>query len=65
MESINWEQRRYELAKETMGAMVSNDILLKVLAQKGSDCNMDWKETLSQNAIELADEMINQLRKNK
>lgn len=63
MEKINWELRRYELAKAAMGAMVCNDILLKTLAQKADNCGEIWSKTLSGNAIDLADEMIKQLRK--
>jgi len=65
MEKINWEKRRYELAKEAMGAMMTNDRLLNVIAQKAIKCNRDWTETLSDNAIDLADEMIKQLRDSK
>ena len=64
MEAINWEKRRYELAKAAMGAMVTNDMLLKTNAQKADECHQDWKQTLSSNAIYLADEMLKQLRKN-
>ena len=63
MDKVNWEQRRYELAKEAMGAMVSNHILLKTIAQTAEDFGEDWKITLTDNAIYLADQMIKQLKR--
>ena len=63
MGKINWEKRRYELVKAAMSAMIINDRLLKVIAQKAIGCNQDWTETLSDNCLDLAEEMIKQLRK--
>lgn len=56
---INWEQRRYEIAKEAINAILSN-----------SRCALDYnkgyyKKDVVGNALSYADELIKELKTNK
>ena len=63
MEKINWEQRRYELAKEAMQGFMNNSEWIKTL-QVPDDFD-DFKARVCEGAVEFADEMIKQLRDSK
>lgn len=54
--TIDWEQRRYELAKEAMGGILSNPKW-----DKASDLGF-YKSNVVGNAISYADYMIEQLK---
>lgn len=58
---INWEQRRYEVAKDAMVAMLSNPA---ILSQIHSDGTLAWKSAkpLVRVAVENADFLINELK---
>lgn len=63
MEKINWEKRRYELAKEAMQGFMNNSEWIKTL-QVPDDFD-DFKVRVCEGAVEFADEMIKQLRDSK
>ena len=62
--NIDWEQRRYELAKEAMTAIMSNECFYKQVldegAEKGERCIM---KSISKASIEFADALIEELKK--
>ena len=60
--TIDWEQRRYELAKAAMQSIVTNSSMLNLVASKGERSMVDWTVIVCQNAIIMADEMIKQLK---
>lgn len=55
MDKINWEQRRYEIAK----GVLSNQVIACIMDKSGYDA-----EALVRQTIELADELIKQLQNN-
>ena len=59
---VDWEQRRYELAKAAMQSIVTNSSMLNLVASKGERSMVDWTVIVCQNAIIMADEMIKQLK---
>ena len=59
---IDWEQRRYELAKSAMQGMTTNEYYLEICASKAEDNKTEWENILCSNAINVADEMIKQLK---
>lgn len=55
-ETIDWEQRRYEIAKSMMAAFLSNSC---------SDVYMNTYENQAQEAVKYADVLIEELKKGK
>nr|DAV31104.1 MAG TPA: hypothetical protein [Caudoviricetes sp.] len=55
-ETIDWEQRRYELAKSMMAAFLSNSC---------SNVYMNTYENQAQEAVKYADVLIEELKKGK
>lgn len=60
--TIDWEQRKYELAKSAMQGLTTNEYYLKICASKAEDNKTEWENILCSNAINVADEMIKQLK---
>ncbi|WP_290382798.1 hypothetical protein [uncultured Duncaniella sp.] len=60
---IDWEQRRYELAKEAMCAMISNPAIFQINPQAGV---LSWhcQKPLAEMALETADAIIEQIKTN-
>lgn len=58
-ESIDWEQRRYELAKAAMQGIISNPVTFKLM-QKPK--HIGTNEMISLNAVGVADELIKRLK---
>lgn len=54
--NINWEQRRYEIAKSMMAAFLSNSC---------SNVYMNTYENQAQEAVKYADALIEELKKGK
>lgn len=55
-ETIDWEQRRYEIAKSMMAAFLSNSC---------SNVYMNTYENQAQEAVKYADTLIDELKKGK
>ena len=55
-ETIDWEQRRYEIAKSMMAAFLSNSC---------SNVYMNTYENQAQEAVKYADMLIDELKKGK
>ena len=58
--SINWEQRRYELAKEALNGMLSHS--RNGHGYKPRDPNMNWHDAIAEEALEIADAVIKKLK---
>ena len=58
---VDWEQRRYELAKTSMHSILSNSDILNCAMSKGVS-NHRLTIIVCQNAIIMADDMIKQLK---
>lgn len=58
---INWEQRRYELAKDAMSALISNPAIFQLNPQVGV---LSWRseKPLAEVAVEIADTVIEKLK---
>lgn len=56
--SIDWEQRRYEIAKECQAAIIQG---LYICASP----ERDWAKLSAQRAVECADALIAELKKGK
>lgn len=58
---INWEQRRYEVAKDALAALLSNPA---IVSQIHSDGTLERKSAkpLARVALENADFLINELK---
>lgn len=64
-DNIDWEQRRYELAKVVMQALTSNSFWMKnlgVCLDESSNRNIDAIEIVSIESINYADAMIKKLK---
>jgi hypothetical protein len=64
-DNIDWEQRRYELAKVAMQALTSNSFWMKnlgVCLDESSNRNIDAIEIVSIESINYADAMIKKLK---
>ncbi len=62
---IDWEQRRYELAKTAMQALTSNSFWMKNLGaclDESSNKNIDAIEIVSIESINYADAIIKKLK---
>lgn len=60
---IDWEQRRYEIAKMVMGASLASPELLQVVTSKEYVVGNSCAERLSKVAITYADALIEALKK--
>lgn len=56
-----WEQRRYEIAKDAMCAMLSNPDIFKHAAKTAKKLRADSRYTLGKWAVYYADELIHSL----
>lgn len=64
-ETIDWEQRRYELAKSTIQGLISNSFWMKNLGMfldEHPDSKIDVIETISIESINYADALIKKLK---
>lgn len=63
-DGINWEQRRYEIAKEAITAIMSNEsfysLILDIERDKG---NREILKSVSTAAVRLSDALIEELKK--
>ena len=55
-ENINWEERRYQIAKDVVASMLSNPNVVMI------DAN---KDSLIRLAVNYADKLIDKLKQNK
>lgn len=63
---INWEQRRYEIAKESITAIMSNDDFLGLVIEvESSKNNREIPKAVSVAAVAFADALIEELKKEK
>lgn len=63
--NIDWEQRRYEIAKEAMTAIMSNeDFYGQVLDQSSEKGQRQIQNSISEAAVIFADALIEELKKN-
>lgn len=66
-ETIDWEQRRYELAKDVMKGLISNSFWMKNLGMvldETSNKKIDVVEIISIESINYADALIKKLKEN-
>lgn len=64
--NIDWEQRRYEIAKEAMTAIMSNaDFYGQVLDQSAEKGQRQIQNSISEAAVIFADALIEELKKKK
>lgn len=56
-----WEQRRYEIAKEAMCAMLANPEVFKHAAKTAKELRLDSRHTLGKWSVYYADELIHAL----
>lgn len=61
--SINWEQRRYELAKEAMGAFIASPSYQFYVNNNYYEASIATAEYIAKDAINYADALIAELRK--
>lgn len=62
---IDWEKRRYEIAKEAMTAIMSNnDFYEQVLYESAEKGNRQIQVSISVAAVVFADALIEELKKN-
>lgn len=57
-EAIDWEQRRYEIAKSAMQGMLAHST-----RYRPRNPNMNWHNAIAEEAKELADALIKELKK--
>lgn len=57
-EAIDWEQRRYEIAKSAMQGMLAHST-----RYKPRNPNMNWHNAIAEEAKELSDALIKELKK--
>lgn len=60
---VIWEQRRYEIAKDAMSAMLANPELLEVVTSKDYVVGTSCKERVAKVSIAYADALIAELKK--
>lgn len=64
--SIDWEQRRYEIAKESITAIMSNNEFLDLVIEvESSKNNREIPKAVSVAAVAFADSLIEELKKEK
>lgn len=64
-DNIDWEQRRYELAKSAIQGLISNSFWMKNLGmflEEHPDSKIDVIETISIESINYADALIKKLK---
>lgn len=61
-ESINWEQRRYELAKEAMGALISSPSYQFCEVDNYYEVYIESSEDVAKDAMKYADALIEELK---
>lgn len=65
-EAIDWEQRRYEIAKETVTAIMSNeDFYHQVLCEGAEHGQRQIQTNIARAAVIFADALIKELKKEK
>ena len=64
-EKVDWEQRRYEIAKSAMNAMLANPELLEVVTNKEYVVSPSCQERVAKVSVGYADALIAELKKNK
>lgn len=62
-ESINWEQRRYEIAKEAMGAFIASPSYQFFVNNNYYEAQHTAPNFVAKDAVEYADALINELKK--
>lgn len=63
-ETIDWEQRRYEIAKETVTAIMSNeDFYHQVLCEGAEHGQRQIQTNIARAAVIFADALIEELKK--
>lgn len=62
---IDWEQRRYEIAKSAMNAMLANPELLQVVTSKEYVVGTFCQNRVAKVSVDYADALIAELEKNK
>lgn len=62
---VNWEQRRYEIAKTVLPycAETSRDLLMRGLSLGDSYKDMSMTQAVARQAVMFADDLINELKK--
>ena len=60
---IDWEQRRYEIAKSAMNAMLANPELLQVVTSKEYVVGTFCQNRVSKVSVDYADALIAELKK--
>lgn len=59
----NWEQRRYEIAKEMMPTLYKESInLMQKLAEQGKELSMPFPQYVAENCVVFADALIGELK---
>lgn len=59
---INWEQRRYEIAKEAMGALISSPSYQFCEVDNYYEVYIEPSEDVAKKAVEYADALIEELK---
>lgn len=62
-EPIDWEQRRYEIAKEAMGALTSVSSYQFSVVDNYYEVYIEKPEDVAKKAVEYADELISELKR--
>ena len=60
--TIDWEQRRYEIAKEVLSAMISNEQIILGITSEG-DTKQFSHRPLAETAVRHTDILIEELKK--
>lgn len=61
--TIDWEQRRYELAKEAMGAFIASPSYQFFVNNNYYEASVTPSECVAKDAVDYADVLISELRK--
>ena len=61
--NIDWEQRRYEIAKSAMNAMLANPEILEVVTNKEYVVRPSCQERVAKVSVVYADALIAELKK--
>lgn len=60
---VNWEQRRYEIAKSAMNAMLANPELLQVVTSKEYVVGTSCHNRVAKVSVDYADALIAELKR--
>lgn len=63
LSEIDWEQRRYEIAKEVASGFAANGEYLREMGEHEELCVNDFMEGLANDAIKVTDYLIQALKK--